>query len=72
MGVSRVGWLWIATPVTKYWKRIRVLVSTSLPEEEQFLLGLPQLEHLHLLPRGWPEKREADIEEEEAEVVLYL
>ena len=52
--------------------------SYLIPEEDKgnsdkkspsLLLGLPQLQHLHLLPRGWPEQREQDEEEEEADSV---
>ena len=67
MAVDGVSKLWIATPVTKFLKRIEVIVTPSLPDEEQLLVGLPALVHLHLLPKNWPVCREADPEEEEKE-----
>ena len=40
-----------------------MIVSSSLPQDEHVLLGLPKLEHLNLLPEGWPENRTFEEEE---------
>ena len=57
MEVSGTSRVWIRTPENQYIKNIEVIVSPSLPEEEQMLLGLPALIHLHLLPKDGLRRR---------------
>ena len=65
MMVEGTANIWVMTEITKYKKKIPVIVVSSLPEDEPMLLGLLDMEHLNLLPKGWPHNRKFEKEEEE-------
>ena len=52
MAIVGTANIWVSMELTKFKKRILVIVLSSFPDDEPLLLGLPEMDNLKLLPKG--------------------